>query len=61
MNDQDIRDALDKLPKTLHRDIATAMLALGKIGTKETRDTILWVQYVLSACLELAKIVNPAK
>lgn len=48
---------MNDIPATLSADIATAILDLESIRTEKNRDTIVWTQYVLTACAELAKSV----
>ena len=44
-------------PPNLAADIHTAILNLESVRTEKNRDKIVWVQYVLTACAELAKSV----
>ena len=46
---------MDNIPETLAADITTAILDLESIRTNKNRDKIVWAQYVLTACRELAK------
>lgn len=48
---------MNNLPATLAADIATAILDLESIRTEKNRDAIVWAQYVLTACKELAESV----
>ncbi len=48
---------MSDIPTTLAADIATAILDLESIRTQKNRDKIVWAQYVLTACAELAKSV----
>lgn len=48
---------MNDIPATLAADIATAILDLESIRTQKNRDKIVWAQYVLTACAELAKSV----
>lgn len=48
---------MSDIPTTLAADIATAILDLESVRTKKNRDKIVWAQYVLTACAELAKSV----
>lgn len=48
---------MNNIPASLAADIATAILDLESIRTEKNRDKIVWVQYVLTACAELAKSV----
>lgn len=48
---------MNGLPPNLAADIATAILDLESIRTEKNRDKIVWAQYVLTACKELAESV----
>lgn len=48
---------MNDIPATLATDIATAILDLESVRTQKNRDKIVWAQYVLTACAELAKSV----
>lgn len=48
---------MSTIPPTLAADIATAILDLESVRTEKNRDKIVWAQYVLTACAELAKSV----
>lgn len=48
---------MNDMPSTLSADIATAILDLESVRTEKNRDKIVWAQYVLTACAELAKSV----
>lgn len=48
---------MNDLPPNLVADIYTAILDLESVRTKKNRDKIVWAQYVLTACAELAKSV----
>lgn len=46
---------MSDIPTTLAADITTAILDLESVRTEKNRDKIVWAQYVLTACAELAK------
>lgn len=48
---------MNTMPPTLAADIATAILDLESVRTENNRDQIVWAQYVLTACAELAEFV----
>ena len=48
---------MNAIPATLATDITTAILDLESVRTDKNRDKIVWAQYVLTACAELAKSV----
>ncbi|WP_286375695.1 hypothetical protein [Xylanibacter rodentium] len=48
---------MNDIPATLAADIATAILDLESVRTEKNRDVIVWTQYVLTACKELAESV----
>lgn len=48
---------MDNVPPTLASDIRTAILDLESLRTETNRDKIVWAQYVLTACKELAESV----
>lgn len=48
---------MNAIPPTLATDIITAILDLESVRTEKNRDKIVWAQYVLTACAELAKSV----
>lgn len=48
---------MNNLPPNLAADIATAILDLESVRTDKNRDKIVWAQFVLTACAELAKSV----
>lgn len=48
---------MNDIPATLATDIATAILDLESVRTEKNRDKIVWAQYVLTACKELAESV----
>lgn len=48
---------MDNVPPTLAADIHTAILDLESLRTEMNRDKIVWAQYVLTACMELAESV----
>ena len=48
---------MNTMPPTLAADIATAIIDLESIRTEKNRDKIVWAQYVLTACAELAESV----
>lgn len=48
---------MNDIPANLAADIATAILDLESVRTDKNRDKIVWAQYVLTACAELAKSV----
>lgn len=48
---------MNAIPPTLAADITTAILDLESVRTEKNRDKIVWAQYVLTACAELAKSV----
>lgn len=48
---------MNNIPPTLHADIVSAILDLESIRTEKNRDKIVWAQYVLTACQELAESV----
>lgn len=48
---------MNTIPPTLAADIATAILDLESVRTEKNRDVIVWTQYVLTACKELAESV----
>ncbi len=48
---------MNTIPPTLAADIATAILDLESVRTEQNRDKIVWAQYVLTACKELAESV----
>ncbi len=52
---------MNDIPATLAADIATAILDLESVRTEKNRDKIVWVQYVLTACKELAESVMGKK
>ena len=39
--------------QNLGADIRSAIVGLDKIRTPETRDAIVWAQYVLTACADM--------
>lgn len=48
---------MNDIPATLAADIATAILDLENVRTEKNRDKIVWAQYVLTVCKELAESV----
>lgn len=48
---------MNTIPSTLAADIASAILDLEGVRTEKNRDKIVWAQYVLTACKELAESV----
>lgn len=48
---------MNNIPPNLAADIATAILDLESVRTEKNRDAIVWAQYVLTACKELAESV----
>lgn len=48
---------MNTMPPTLAADIRTAILDLESVRTEKNRDKIVWAQYVLTACAELAESV----
>lgn len=48
---------MNTITPSLTADIHTAILDLESVRTEKNRDKIVWAQYVLTACAELAKSV----
>lgn len=48
---------MNTMPPTLTSDIRTAILDLESVRNEKNRDKIVWAQYVLTACVELAESV----
>lgn len=48
---------MNTITPSLTADIRTAILDLESVRTEKNRDKIVWAQYVLTACAELAKSV----
>ena len=48
---------MNTIPSTLATDIHPAILDLESVRTEKNRDKIVWAQYALTACAELAKSV----
>lgn len=46
---------MNAIPPTLAADITTAILDLESVRTEKNRDKIVWAQYVLTVCKELAE------